>query len=241
MTALTVPDVALRGHGTAGFATAVIRALTWRALLAVQVVAGLLALTSWLTSGGSPTVGLLVRLLCAQALTAMLVLLAALVADEAVRRGSGISRAFVIAILSVSILNVAVQWILHVAFNDIGGTQRIVVVVNDFMSVAAIWGIVLLIHLNRQSATRVLARLREDELARVQAEHLSATSRLREIQACMDLTEVLRQLAEIRHLYASGRNSADSSLENLITTLQTNLAHAVVPRTPGPVPGNIRP
>jgi hypothetical protein len=241
MVALTGSESFPSWRGAAGFAAAALRAINWRWVLATQAVAGLLALTSWLTSGSDAMPALLFHLLCAQALSALLVLLAAPAADEAVRRGYSVLRAFVVATLGVSVVNAAAQWILHLAFKDIGDTQRSVVVINDFFSVTGIWGIVLLVYLNRQSAARLLARLREDDLARVEAERLAISSRLKAIEAHVDSAEVLRRLSEIRYLYASGQDGADNCLENLITTLQNNVARAAIAGNGNRGFGGIRP
>lgn len=240
MDALSGTESVLRSRGATGFTAAVLHALNWRWVLAVQAMAGLMALTIWLTSGNNATPALLIHLLCAQALSAFLVLLAAPAADEAVRRGWSVVRAFVAALLGVSVVNAAAQGILHLAFRDTGATQRLVVVVDDFFSVAGIWGVLLLVYLNRQSAARLLARLRADDLARVEAERLAVTARLKEIEAHMDSTEVLRQLSVIHHLYASGRNEADNCLENLITTLQNNVARAATALDGNHRPGDKR-
>lgn len=228
-------------RGPAGLATSVIRRVHWRGLLATQAIAALIAVPTWLTSGHDATPAFLVHLLCAQALTALLVLAAAPAADQAVRRGWSVLYAFVVAILGVSVTNAAAQWVLHAAFQDTGASQPVAIVINDLFSVTTIWGVVLLVYLNRQSATRLLARLRADELEHVAAEHAVITSRLREIEARMDSAAVLRQLAEIRSLYARGQEGADGALENLITALQDTVVSVTLSGNHKHLRGDIRP
>ena len=86
---------------------------------------------------------------------------------------------------------------------------------SDFLSVGGIWGTALMVYLNRQSARRLLARLRADELERAQAERRLIASRLAATETQMDPGSVLRQLGAVRDLYADGKAEADERLDGL--------------------------
>ena len=82
------------------------------------------------------------------------------------------------------------------ALGDLGA------VLSDFLTLGGIWGTALMVYLNRQSARRLLARLRADELERAQAERRLIASRLIATEAQIDPGSVLRQLGEVRDLFA---------------------------------------
>jgi hypothetical protein len=210
-----------------GFASATWGTLTWRAAIATQSLGALFALTDWLERDSAATLRLLAYLLCAQAMTALLVMLAALTGDEAVRRGWKVLRAFVIVVLCASVLNAAAQWVLDAGFGDIVLGRAPVVIANDFFNVGALWGTALMVYLNRQSAARLLARLRADELERAEAEGRMITSRLAAVEARMDPASVLRQLSEVRDQFAAGRSCADGRLEELIAALRESVMRSV--------------
>jgi hypothetical protein len=215
-----------RPPGVSGLVSALWGTLTWRALLATQSVGVLYALTEWLTSGSAATPRLLAYLVCSQAVTACLVLLAALAGDGAVRRGWKVLRAFLIVVLGASLLNAAAQWLLDGGFGDIVPQRGPAVIANDFFNVGVLWGTVLLVYLNRQSAARLLARLRADELARLEAERRVIAARLAAAETRLDPQSMLRQLSEVRDQFAAGRASADSRLEELIAALRAGVSRS---------------
>jgi hypothetical protein len=210
------------------FATAVLRSITWRALLATQALGAVFALTPWLEAFGNPTHPRLAFGLTEQALTAFFVLVAALAGDEAVRRGWKVLAAFAATLLCASAATAGTQWCIETWFDVIDplhGEKRLL---DTFFHVGSLWGTVLLVYLNRQSAARLLARLRAGELARVRAERRLIASELAATQAEINPTAVLQRLAEVRDLYATEDAAADQRLEDLIGDLRavvTRLQH----------------
>jgi hypothetical protein len=206
------------------FGSAVLRAITWRALIATQTLGALFALLPWLEQWGQPTQPALVFGWTKQALTAMFVMLAALAGDEAVRRGRRVLSAFAAALLFACAGTALAQWCVEAAFAVLDprpGAQRLL---STFLDVGSFWGTVLLVYLNRQSAARLLARLRAGELARVQAEHRLITSALAATEAQINPAAVLRRLAEVRDLFATSSDDADARLELLIADLRDIVA-----------------
>jgi hypothetical protein len=210
--------------GAVGFAWAVLRAVTWRAVLVTQALGLLFALYPWLEQwqrSGQPS---LLLNLTGQSIAALLVMLAAFAGDEAVRRGWSVWRAFVVVLLCASVANVLAQGLLHRTFAIAGPARDLGTVLSDFLTLGGIWGTALMVYLNRQSARRLLARLRADELERVQAERRLIASRLAATEAQIDPGSVLRQLGEVRNLFAEGRQEADERLDALITGLRAMVA-----------------
>ncbi len=224
MAANSLHPSATRPPGVTGYLSSLWGSLTWRAALATQSLGALFALTEWLETGGGRTLRLLLYLLCAQAVTALLVLLAALAGDEAVRRGCTVLRAFFIVVLGASLLNAVGQWLIDAGFSDIVPGRGLATIANDFFNVGALWGTVLLVYLNRQSAARLLTRLRTDELERAHEERRVLASSLAAAEARMDPVSVLRRLSDVREQFAAGSTGADGNLEDLITTLRAGVS-----------------
>jgi hypothetical protein len=219
------PASPIHPGGAVGFAWAVLRAVTWRAVLVTQALGLLFALYPWLEQWHRPGQPSLLLNLTRQAIAALLVMLAAFAGDEAVRRGWSVWRAFVVVLLCASFVNVlAQQGLLHRKFAVAGPPRDLGAVLSDFLTLGGIWGTALMVYLNRQSARRLLARLRADELERAQAERRLIASRLVATEAQIDPGSVLRQLGEVRDLFAEGRQEADERLDALITGLRAMVA-----------------
>jgi hypothetical protein len=203
------------------FVAAVLRAVTWRAVVLTQGLGALYAVIPWLQQWGHPgTSAILVSDWTAQSLTGWFVMLAAFAGDEAVRRGWRVLSAFAVTLLCASLATAIAQSWVAALFNladSLHGAERFA---DMFFRVGSYWGTVLLVYLNRQSAARLLARLRAGELARVQAERSLIASQLAATEAQIKPAVVLRRLAEVRDLYAARDDGADSKLEILITDLR---------------------
>lgn len=210
-----------------------LRAVPWRAVLVAQSLGAVFALEDWLQQLHEPTQpSLAVGLLC-QSGTAWIVLMAALACDETVRRGVPVWRAFTIAVLSASGINVIAQWVIAPGGYHQG--SAVLTTINNFFAVGGLWGTGLLVYVNRRSAQRLLARIRAGELARVHAEQRLTASRFAVAEAQVDPAAVLRELAETRDLYASGHAGADERLEALIARLRNSVGRGV-PAADGGVP-----
>ena len=200
------------------FAAAVLRGIGWRAVLLTQLLGAALALQYWLEAAG-PGQPRLLPVLIVQALCALCVMLAALAADQAVRRGRGIWRSFVMALAGITAAAAGIQWAVNgwlgVVSADHGYGQF-----QYFAFSAGGWSAAMLAYLNRQSAERILAGVRGDELQRLGAERRLLTSRLAAAQVQIDPAAVLRRLADVRDLYAARCPEADDRLDQLITQLR---------------------
>ncbi len=226
MQAAALRESSIHRRGAIAFALTALRAVTWRAVLVTQSIGLLFALYTWLELWHRPGQPRLLESVLRQAITALLLVLAAFAADETVRRGSRVWRTFAIAIFWASGANVLAQLLVSYALG-IGVSERGVLnLLYDFLGVGGFWGTVLMVYLNRQSAQRLLARLRAGQLERAEAERRLIASRLAAAESQVDPSAVLRQLAEIRNLFAAGQPDAQERFEALIAGLRETVTRA---------------
>jgi hypothetical protein len=210
-----------------GFAAAVGRAVTWRAVVLTQSLGLLFAIIPWLETLGQRPKDYLLFQLVQEAVGGLCVMLAALAGDEAVRRGWRVWRAFVLVTLCASLATALVQLGLNAALqmtDPMAGAQRFVL---TFFGVGTWWGTALMVYLNRQSAQRILAGVRAGELARLRAEQQLIASRLAATETQVDPPALRQRLEQLRTLYAVGSSVADMELEQLITELRQRAARGV--------------
>lgn len=211
----------------APFVRAVSRTVTWKALLAVQALALAFAVLAHLRHGAHPPPKDLPAHAASYAVGALFVMLAALAADEALRRRVRFLCAYPVALFAAAGAAAIVQWGLQswppLAFEEAGSSLEVAVTIG--LDVIMLGGLGMLAYINRQSAERVLQGVRSAELDRVRVERRLIEARLAAAQAQIDPEAVSLQLAEIRNLYASARPGADERLEALIQELRASVAH----------------
>jgi len=220
----TPPFSSAHPSGWVAFAAAVLRAVTWRAVLLTQALGLIFAVYPWLQQWHQPTQSSLLTSAIRQAIAALLVMLGAFSGDEAVRRGWSVWRAFVVVMLCASVANVLFQELLSSMLGD--APRGPADILNDFFILGAMWGPALVVFLNRRTAQRLLSRLRSGELERVQAERHLVASRLAAAEAQIDPAALLHQLAEVRDLYATGRPEAEQRFEELIGSLRESASRS---------------
>ena len=231
MRATSKPPFSAAPRTAAGppFGLAVWRAVTWKGLLAVQALALAFATLWHLRHGVQQPPHDWLSHVVSNAVGALFVMLAALAADEAVHRRVPFWCAYPLALLAASGASTIVQWSLQswpaVAFAE-GGTS-LAFAVSIGLGVFTLGGLGMLAYTDRQSAERMLQGVRAVELERVGVERRLIESRLAAAQAQIDPERVFRQLAEIRHLYASAGPGADERLETLIQELRASVAQGV--------------
>jgi hypothetical protein len=210
-----------------GFAAAVLRAVTWRAVILTQSLGLLFAITAWLEFLGQRPKGYLLFHLVQEGMSGLCVMLAALAGDEAVRRGWRVWHAFVVVTLGASLAAALAQLGIDAGLrfaDPMAGVSRCLF---TFFGVGTTWGTALLVYLNRQSAQRVLAGVRAGELARLRAEQQLLTSRLAATETQVDPPAIRQRLEQLRNLYAAGSARADAELERLITELRERAARGL--------------
>jgi hypothetical protein len=209
---------------TPDFWVAVSRAVTWRVVFATQLLAALFALAPWLDQWGQRTQPNLPLSLVQQAFAAVFLMLAALGADEAVRRGWTVLRAFAAALLCACGAAALTRWGINQLLTFEHPGHELGDALDSFFDMGSTWGTVLLVYLNRQSAARLLASIRSSELGRAQDEHRLIASDVAAVEAQLDPAAVSRQLEQLRDLYASDNPDAEATLEALIINLRDKVA-----------------
>jgi hypothetical protein len=212
-----------------GFLGAVVRSVTWQRVLAAWLLGFALYLVRNFQNAGPTTPSnFTVSGLIITNLGALLVLLAALSADQAIRREARPWRAYLVCLLAASILTAVGQWYirgwfhLYTAVNQPGlpaavqRTQMIFVACDVFM----FGGFAMLAFLNRQSAQRILEGVRAAELRRLQLEQQLTDSSMAITLAHIDPGTLFESLGELRDLYARSAPQADLKMDELILRLQ---------------------
>jgi hypothetical protein len=192
---------------------AVLRRITWPAVLLTQGLAVLFALVPWLEGWGQPGQPSLARGLFMECTGALFIMLGAFAADECVLRGWPVLRAFAVMLLAACLATAVL-----VPSHGLAG------MFGTFFGLGAYWGTPMLVYLNRQSAARLLATVEAGELRRVQTERSLIESDLAAAQAQINPEAVLQQLARLRDGYAANDADADRDLERLIADLRATVA-----------------
>jgi hypothetical protein len=212
---------------------AVLHALTWKRLTAVETMTIVLTLMQyiWARAAGAKDTTLEPQLIL-NSVGCWIILLAALVADELVRRGLRLCRTYATALLLASAVVALVQWQLGEALRRIpmmpdSGTP-LWDIVNSAPYVCTIGGLGMMAYLQRQSSQRLLLGIRAAELERAEDERRVIESRLAATRARVDASSLLRALATIRDRYAASRPDADTALDELILELRTSIVRSKV-------------
>lgn len=224
--------------GAERFVRDVLRSVTWQALLLTQSLGLALTLLRWLElfDTHAPHFPVLVAYLIGQSLTALLVLLAALAGDQAVRRGSPVWCTVVVGLTSTAAVAAIAMGGLRsgLGLADPSPNAELIHVLRNFLDVCAYWGMVMMVFLNNRSASRMLEGVRATELERIQVERRLLSSRLAAAETQIDPGSVLSQLAQVRDSYAENEPGADEKLEALIAALRRTVASKSLERDASP-------
>ena len=221
---LVLSGSSARLRGAAEFWAPVLRALSWRAVVLTQLLALVFALSPWMEAFGSAGRPRLLPRLLVQAAAAAFMLLAALAADEAVRRGWSVRRAFLVVLPCAAGVPALAGLLIGPGFGPAGAGSALARFLTILFQLGEMWGITLMVYLNRQSAERILARVRTGELERLQAERQLIASRLAVAETQLDAAVVMRRLGQTRDLYAAASPDADRALDGLIVDLRSSVA-----------------
>jgi hypothetical protein len=228
----------VNGRLMTGFVPAVARSITWRRVLTAWMLgfATLLVRSSQSIGSADLPSTMLASGLVITNLGALLVLLAALSADEAIRRGIRPWLAVAVPLVMASVGTALGQWYIRGWFHFYSGINRpgvpidvqrtmMIYVAGDTLMFG---GYAMLAFLNRRNAQRILEGIRGAELRRVQLEQQLTESRLAMTRAQIDPSALFESLGEIRGLYASAAPQADRKMDELIQRLQHSVTENVV-------------
>jgi hypothetical protein len=232
----------LSGAGLAGFLRSVGASATWQKLLAVQSLAIALAwiklldqppATAAARDSGVTDPGALGLAVVTYSLALLLTFIAALCADEAVRRGAPPKLTYfgtlVTASLAVALVLPYVRgWLGLLALRY--GTDR----PNSLMEAIEVGfygGFAMWIYLNRRSCRRMMEGVRNADRRRRQLERQLVNSHIASAQARIDPSTLFASLENIRNHLRDGTPDAEAELETLIQRLRAALRPVEAPET----------
>ena len=177
---------------------------------------------------GHPSVGYV-----SMALSVLLVVPVALLADQAVKRGAAPRFSYPIAVASTAPVTLLATSVTQQVYLCIFGLPlaipnllwRSTVAGGFFMDVYVAFGV--LVFANQRTADRMLEQFRNSELRRAQLERQLVESRLATAEAQIDPAMLFNELGEIKLGYMRGEDRAEAQLNELIQTLRTALARTV--------------
>lgn len=212
--------------GFAGLLQAAVSELTWRRVLTAQAV-GLMANVLHYLDGWSNSFRAVLAMTIFTTVAPFLLVLAALCAAEAVRRGTPPLRAYSVALVGAACGSAGIQFVCRqvLAVHATSGAASATVhewvwIGSDAVNVILMGGIALLAFYNHRSVERILQNIRTAELKRVRLDRELIESRLATAQAQIDPRALFESLARIRVLYGSSPLEADGALQGLIDTLR---------------------
>jgi hypothetical protein len=227
----------VKARHIAGFVRAVVASITWRRVLTAWLLGfALFALRLVQGAGPHPPSTFPISGLVITNLGALLVLLAALSADEAIRRGARPWLVYIFTLGAASILTAVGQFYIRAWFHLYTGVNQpgvpvavqrthMIFVACDVM---VFGGIAMFAYLNRRSEQRILDGVRGAELRRVQLERQLTESRLAMTRAHIDPSVLLDTLGEIRNSYARSAPQADFRMDELIRRLQATVTNSSI-------------
>ena len=213
------------------FLHAVLRPLTWRQFLLLQLLGQLAILiesteeTLFGTWFGHPSLHY-----ASMALNVALLTPVGLLADEAVTRGMRPRYAYTAAVLGtfpVALLSTtAMQWLYLLRFPPVPGAPGLFwrAALETSVHMYIYGGFVMLVYFNQRMADRILENFRAAELRRVMLEQRLVDSRVAAAEAQIDPRRLFDDLARIRAEFAMDSPAADDSLNSLIQSLRAALA-----------------
>jgi hypothetical protein len=220
--------------GVRGFVADVWRAFTWRHLLLMQlllVAIDVIALLSFVLPF-RPSVALIVpsRFVIEETM-AVSIVMAVLVADQAIARGVRRFRAYAVAILIASILAGVTQyeirsWLgLYTRADQPGRdiTQRRMQMVYVFSDTLTYGVLLILVYVDYQNRERVLRHVRAAEFERARKEQRLVASRLAALRSEVDAAALLQSLAEVKQSFEQESPGAAARLDALIASLRAQL------------------
>ena len=214
-----------------GFAAAVLAELTWRRILMALALGLVLSVLRDAQNSAHSPPNFALSSVVITVLGSQIVLLAALICDEAIKRGASDWLTYLVLLVAASILTTFGQWYvrgwlhLYTVANQPGvpmpfqRMQMIYVACDVFV----FGGFAMLAYVNRRSAQRILDGISGAELRRVQIERQLTESRLAAARAHIDPRLLFDSLAEIRNLYSSADPQAEEKMDQLIRRLQATV------------------
>jgi hypothetical protein len=214
-----------------GYLKAVLASVTWRSTATALCLGLTLDFLRWTQGQGVAPRNFVFSGLVITTLGSLLVMLGALAANEAVRRGTRARFAYSLALLAASFGTAVGQWYIRGWFHfytamDQPGVPlavRRTMIIYVAVDVLIFGGLAILVYVNRRSAQQILDGVRAAELKRLQMEQRLTDSRLAAARSHIDPNVLFGELADIKNLYVHEAIDADAKLNALIKRLQATV------------------
>lgn len=165
-------------------------------------------------------------------LSIVCLMVAVIVADEAVSRGVPRTRAYLCAVVLGCAIAAWGQWELRVLLGwdavptaDDDGWFEVTQPPQVFFHLLLVSAVACFVYVNRRTARAATLRLRAAELGRAQSRRRTLESRLQAMQARVEPQFLFNTLAQVRELYERDVAVAGRMLDDLIAYLRAALPH----------------
>jgi hypothetical protein len=216
------------------FGRDVLRTFTWQKLLLAQLLAAMLdmfAVVLFVNPFTTPPTFTWSRLVIEETI-AFSILLAVLMADQAVARGARQFRAYALAIVLASVFAAVAQfeirgWLGLYTNADRPGVNaavrrtQMVYVACDTLTYGVLF---IVVYLDYRRRERLLRRVRAAELERARREQDIVRSQLAALRTDVDAVELLATLEELQRGFEHNRVDVDTRLDAVIAGLRNKLA-----------------
>jgi hypothetical protein len=219
-----------------GFVATVAAGITWRRFLIAQALGFIMSVLRLLQNGNEMPAGMFVSSTVITSLSAAFVLIAAVVADEALRRGAAARLVCPSALIVAAVVTTVSQWYvrgwlhLYTAVNKPGVAEPVQRTMMIFVAldVISFGGFAMLAFLNRRREQRIMEGVRTSELKRARLERRLAASRLAAARAEVDPQQLAQSVQQIRDAYQAASPAAERELDGLIEELEASVIASAV-------------
>ncbi len=210
-------------------ARAALRGLTWRRFAITESIGLFIISMRYLEAGGLP-IPRYAPVLAAELLsvTPLLILLAALYAEECVVRGRGALLSYSICLTIAVCCGAVIQCVLQAWVRNHFMPHPADLVLHPWNQMAyemldalTPGSVAMYVFHSRRSVARTLNRLRMAELSRVRLEQSVIESRLAATRTQMDSSAMLASLMAIGQLYRTAPQEADAKFDSFVESLQS--------------------
>jgi hypothetical protein len=160
-------------------------------------------------------------------LAAVFLLLSALAAKEAMRRGASLNTCVLLGVGTASIATAVAQWyirsLLGGEFSPAAG-QPLLAMAVVAIDVAMLGTLFTVAYLKHEAEREILAEIRQAEWQRVELDRHRLASSIQMSRAIVDPQWLSAQIKEIRDLYVTGASTAETQLNALIDDLRRRVS-----------------
>lgn len=170
-------------------------------------------------------------------LAAIFLVVSALAAKEAMRRGASLNTCVLLGVGAASIATAVAQWrirsLLGGEFAPVADRPLLAMAVVA-VDVAMLGTLFTVAYLKHEAEREILAEIRQAEWRRVELDRHRLASSIQMSRAMVDPQWLSAEIKEIRDLYGTGASTAETRLNALIDELRRRVSPGAIPNwTPG--------